>query len=239
MMKVLVIGATHPVGSKVVDLLLAHGHAVVAFGRNVLERMSLVRERLTLFRGALFSGEDIRRAARGCDAVIAVIGGDAEGDDKARSLGMKKIVHVLEAYGPRRIIALGTKGILQADEQSYLFDAPDFPAGRKAAALEYRQAFLYLKASRLDWTIFCPDRVIPGPDTGGCRLQRDFPAAGRTDVSDGELAACIVAELHHPAFLLARVGIAGGSDNPTVRSLDPAEPTGQIPDSDVSDNKDL
>lgn len=206
--KVLVIGATHPVGTQVVDLLLAHGHSVVAFARNVLERMSLVRERLTLFRGALFSKDDIRRAARGCDAVFAVIGGDAEGTDKARSLGMKLLISVLEAYGPKRIIALGTKGILQADEQSYLFESTDFPAGRKAAALEYHQAFLHLQGSRLDWTIFCPDRVIPGPATGHCHLQRDYPATGKSDVTAGDIAAAMVAELHRPDYLHARVGIA-------------------------------
>ncbi len=207
-MKILVIGATGMVGQEIINQVIAHGHTAVAFGRNVFEVLSTERKYLELFKGALFSSDDIKKALKGCDAVLSAIGGAFDGTDKARSLGMKKIVEAMEKHGPMRIIAIGGIGVLNADEDTYIFEKPEFPSKYKPVTAEHFQAYEHLKNSKLDWTFLCPPDILPGGPTGEYNLNRDYPAEGQFHIHAGDLADFMVNELKTNAFLRCRVGIA-------------------------------
>jgi hypothetical protein len=207
-MKIIVFGASGMVGQQIINQAIAHGHTAVAFGRNVFEKFSTERTHLQLFRGALFSQENLKDALKGCDAVLSAIGGDVEGTDKARSLGMKNIVAAMERWGPRRIIGIGGLGVLNADENSYRFEKPDYPSIYKAVALEHFQAYLHLKNSALDWTFLCPPNILPGEPTGEYNLCRDYHPEGRFEINAGDLADFMVKELGRNEYIGCRVGIA-------------------------------
>jgi uncharacterized protein len=207
-MKILIFGATGMTGQQIINQVIAYGHTAVAFGRNVFEELSTERKYLELFRGYLFSEDDIKKALKGCDAVLSAIGGATDGTDKARSLGMKKIVAAMEKKGPKRIIAIGGLGVLNADEEKYIFETPDFPQKFKAVTAEHFQAFETLRDSSLDWTFLCPPNILDGGPTEDYNLNRNYPAEGQPHINAGDLADFMVKELKANEFLKCRVGIA-------------------------------
>lgn len=209
-MKILIFGATGMVGQKLIDRALAHGHDVRAFGRNVFEKLSTERDHLELFKGYLFTDSDIKKALKGMDAVLSAIGGPADGVNRTRSLGMKKIVAQMEKRNVKRIIGIGGLGILQADEETLMMNTPDFPKKYKAVSEEHFKAYSHLKDSKLDWTFVCPPNIMDREKTGNYNLKKDYSAEGLFQINAGDLAEFMVTELAENEYVKCRVGIAQG-----------------------------
>ncbi len=207
-MKITVFGATGMVGQQIVNEAIGHLHTVRAFGRNVFEKFSTERTYLELFKGSLFSEDDIASALDGADAVLSAIGGAFDGSDKARSLGMKKIVAVMERQGPRRIVALGGHGVLNVDEDTFIFQSPSFPQIYLPVTQEHFGAYKALAESSLDWTMLCSPDIVEGGPTGNYNLNRNYPAKGQFHISAGDLADFMVNELEKNEYLRCRVSIA-------------------------------
>ncbi|MCF8246439.1 MAG: SDR family oxidoreductase [Saprospiraceae bacterium] len=208
-MRITIFGATGMTGQRAIDEALAHGHEVRAFGRNVFEALSTERERLELFKGGVLSHGDVEDAVKGADAVISCLGGGIDGIDRTRSLGMKTIVEAMKKKGPKRIIAIGTIGILQAKEAGKLrYQMPGYSPKFKAVAVEHFEAWQYLLNSPLNWTLLCPPEIRDEPTTGQYNLKLDYPADGPMWVNAGDLAHFMMHELQADEWVKARVGIA-------------------------------
>lgn len=207
-MKVLIFGATGMVGQKLIDSAIAHGHEVRAFGRNVFEKLSTERDHLELFKGYLFTDSDIKKALKGVDVVLSSIGGPADGMNKTRSLGMKKIVTQMEKRGVKRIVAVGGIGLLQANEDELMMETKDFPEKYLPVSEEHLKAYHHLKDSDLEWTFVCPPNIMEAGKTDNYNLNRDYPAAGLFQINAGDLAEFMVMEMMEKEYLKCRVGIA-------------------------------
>lgn len=208
-MKITIFGATGMTGQRAIDEALAHGHTVRAFGRNVFENLSTERERLELFKGGVLSQGDVEDALKGADAVLSCLGGGIDGTDRTRSLGMKIIVEAMKKKGPKRIIAIGSTGILKAAEEGKLrYQMPGYPSVFKAVAIEHMEAWQHLAKSPLDWTMLCPPEIKDEPATGEYNLKLDYPADGPMWVNAGDLAHFMMHELQANEWVKVRVGIA-------------------------------
>ena len=208
-MKITIFGATGTVGQHIVNEALAHGHSVRAFGRNVFEKFSTERVRLELFKGGVLSRGEVEDALKGADAVLSTLGGGIDGTDRTRSLGMKIIVEAMQKVGPKRIIAIGSTGVLQAAEAGKLrYQMPGYPSAFKAVAAEHFEAWQHLANSSLYWTLLCPPEIKDAPTTGEYNLRRDYPADGPMWVNAGDLADFMMQELKANEFVGCRVGIA-------------------------------
>lgn len=207
-MKITVFGATGMVGKYIINEAIGRLNTVRAFGRNVFEELSTERTYLELFRGYLFSEGDIKKALKGSDAVLSAIGGAADGTDKARSIGMKKIVSVMEKRDPKRIIAIGDQSLLNADESTLIYESPDYPQKHLPLALEHLAAYQTLAQSSLNWTMVCPPDIRDAGPTGGYHLRRNYPAEGQAFINAGDIADFMVKELVNNEYLQCRVGIA-------------------------------
>ncbi len=207
-MKITIFGATGMTGKRCIDEALAHGHHVRAFGRNVFEALSTERERLELFKGGVLSKGDVEDAIKGADAVISCLGGGIDGTDRTRSLGMKNIVEAMMKKGPKRILAIGSTGVLQADDSTLRYEVPGYPQAYKTVAIEHREAWQYLENSTLDWTFLCPPEIKDTPPSGEYNLARDYAPEGLNWVHAGDLAHFIMHELKLNEWVNCRVGIA-------------------------------
>ncbi len=207
-MKITIFGATGMTGKRCIDEALAHGHQVRAFGRNVFEILSTERERLELFKGGVLSKGDVEDALKGTDAVISCLGGGIDGTDRTRSLGMKTIVEAMMKKGPKRILAIGSTGVLQADETTLNYEKPGYPQAYKAVAIEHREAWQYLSNSSLTWTLLCPPEIKDAPPTGEYLLERDYFPDGPMWVNAGDLAHFMMHELRADEWTNCRVGIS-------------------------------
>ncbi len=207
-MTITIFGSTGMVGRQVVELGLAMGYTLRAFGRNVFETFSTERKNLELFKGAVFDPDEVAAALENTDAVISVLGGAFDGTDKTRSLGMKTIVEAMEKKGIKRIVALGGLGVLQADEHTLIMDSKAFPPMYKAVSEEHFKAYNYLVDSALDWTIFCPPMILDAAVSGDYATNRNYPAKGAFNISAGDLADAMLGEVEGVEFLKCRVGIS-------------------------------
>src|SRR5436309_752154 len=127
-MIITVFGATGEVGKRIVQMALASGNKVRAFGRNVegLIDEDLRNENFTTIKGYVFSNSDTFDAIKGCDVVLSALGGAKDGTDKTRSLGTKNIITQMQKTGVKRIIAVGGSGVLEDDDFGYILNNPKY-----------------------------------------------------------------------------------------------------------------
>lgn len=118
-MTITVFGATGQVGKQVVNQALALDFTVKAFGRNVEHLIDADNrnKKFEAIKGYVFDANEVLEAIKHSDAVISALGGNFDGTDRTRSLGMKNIVSQMQIAGVNRIIALGGLGVLNADEK--------------------------------------------------------------------------------------------------------------------------
>ncbi len=208
-MNLIVFGATGMVGKQLVQKALFKGHNVKAFGRNVYTTDYLQTENLQLVQGALFDATEVYTAIKGCDAVLSALGGNFDGTDKTRTLGMKNIIAQMKKASVKRIIALGGMGILNADETTLLIDQEDYPPEFLPVGNEHRKAYELLNESGLDWTFVCsPDIINAGP-TGSYITAADYPPVlNKVRINAGDLAMFMLNELEKNEYVKHRVGIS-------------------------------
>jgi putative NADH-flavin reductase len=209
-MIITIFGATGITGVQLVKQALAKGYTVKAFGRNVdkLIDADLANDKLEAFKGYVFDEDDVLNAVKGSDAVLSTLGGAFNGEDKARSLGIKNIVKQMAKAGISRIVALGGQGVLNADEHTIIMDTPGFPAEYLPVSKEHLQAYLYLKESDLNWTFLCSPDIRDEEANGKYITNVNYPPPQSTHhVSTGNLAHFMLAGLENNSYIKQRVGI--------------------------------
>lgn len=207
-MKIVIFGATGQVGMHLVKQAVWRGYHVRAFGRNVFS-IKFEDDRLELIKGAVFDEKEVLETLEGCDAVLSTLGGNIDGTDKTRSLGIKNIVAQMSKAGVNRIIAVGGLGILNAEENKLIIETENYPAKFLAVGKEHLKAYEYLRNSNLNWTFVCtPDIIDDGP-TGNYITNKDYPPQPNSyKINASDLAMFMLNELEKNEFVKCRVGIS-------------------------------
>ncbi|PWK16430.1 NAD(P)-dependent oxidoreductase [Tumebacillus permanentifrigoris] len=215
-MKLLLLGATGRVGRELLRLALADGHDVVALVRSLEKMESVCRElerdarsnaSLTIRQGDARSREDVGRALLGVDAVLCSLNTDG---GTALSASMTVIVDAMQELGVRRIVTVGTAGILQSRLEPHLlrYRSSETRRTSTAAAEDHERTYHLLAASSLDWTLVCPTYLPEGPATGQYRVEREVLPEGGSRITTGDTAEFTYRQLTRDDFSKCRVGIA-------------------------------
>ncbi|WP_458120849.1 NAD(P)-dependent oxidoreductase [Paenibacillus sp. Z6-24] len=230
-MRILLLGATGRVGRIVLQHLLREQHEVHVLVRSqeklqeqlteadadpeLSERYHLPtangaatqQERLHMFTGSVLEPDNLVAALQGVDAVISAIGTD--GTDTL-SASTRILIPLLEQQGIRRLITIGTAGILQSRTEPGLYRYQSSESRRRStrAAEEHRSMYEQLQSSSLDWTIICPTYLPDGNYTGNYRVERDILPEGGSRISTADTAGFACRQLQDQQFLRVRVGIA-------------------------------
>ncbi|MFS0575684.1 SDR family oxidoreductase [Sporosarcina sp. 179-K 3D1 HS] len=204
-MKIALFGATGRVGSEVLRLALADGHEVTALVRSP-EKLA-PHERLQVNEGDVRDWDTVNRTIEGADVVFSALG-----TDRTTTLteATPHFIRAMEQSAVRRIVTIGTAGILQSRTTPDLlrYEAGDSNRRLTFAAEEHHKALELLQNSGLDWTIVCPTYLPDGPPTGSYRIERDvLPDEGK-QISVGDTAEFAFAELLAGSHIGYRVGIA-------------------------------
>lgn len=210
-MNITVFGATGQVGKRIVQQALNKGYFVTAFGRNVesLIDQDNLNEKLTAQKGYLFDEKDVAKAIDKADVIISVLGGASDGSDKTRSLGIKQIITQMQKKGKKRIIALGGMGVLNAEDNTLLLHADDYPEEYLAVGLEHLKAFELLLESNLDWTFFCPADIHDKDETGIFITSINYaPDPNHFRINAGDLAMAMLKAATNQEYVQQRVGIS-------------------------------
>lgn len=117
-MNLLLLGATGRVGSGVLQKALNDGHQVHALARHP-EKLGAVHENLKIHAGDATVEADLRRAMEDCEAVISALGTDG---GSVLSDSMPLVIREMTNRGMKRLIAIGTAGILESRTEPDYFD---------------------------------------------------------------------------------------------------------------------
>lgn len=199
-MKLTVIDAAGPVGRQVVNLALATGHEVTGVLLSD-ERPEVVHERLRLLPARIIDGGSLGDALHGADAVISAM------DPTAADPGMMipladAILRGMKRYGARRLVDLVSSGVPDARDRSRTLEG--FTLVRSLRPVTEPEAVArpvhpemvhhaeLIRASRVDWTMVRPARLIDGIRTG--RYRHGYLRLGiGASISRADLADFLVA----------------------------------------------
>ncbi|MBX9397582.1 NAD(P)-dependent oxidoreductase [Streptomyces sp. TRM72054] len=216
-MKILLIGATGMIGSRITAEALGRGHEVTAATRS--GRADGLPEHQALTALALDATEPgkVAQAAAGHDAVISAVSPPRDGSDPAAPLlaTYKSLVEGLRTAGVHRLLVVGGAGSLKTASGQDRVDTPDFPAMYKAESLAQREVLRLLRGEvgdDLDWTYVSPaDEIAPGERTGTFRLGGDdllIAEDGTSFISAEDYAVALVDEAEKSTAIRRRITVA-------------------------------
>ncbi|MCG7381517.1 SDR family oxidoreductase [Paenibacillus sp. ACRRY] len=205
-MQILVLGATGRVGSQIVAKALKEQHHVTVLVRHP-EKCQVYDENLTIIQGNVLNQEDIKHAIRGADVVISALNTDGT---NTLSESMPLIIETMYEEGIKRIITIGTAGILQSRLTPNVLRYQSSESRRKStrAAEEHHRVYLLLRESTLEWTIVCPTYLPDGERIGVYRVERDVLPEGGTEISVSDTAEFAYNQIEDDSYSKYRVGIS-------------------------------
>ena len=209
-MKVVVIGGTGFVGSKIVNELADRGHDVKTIVRNANK---ITNTKVSFVEKDILK-DDFSNELREADVVVSAYNSGWTNPNLYNDFinGSQAIEQAVTNSGVKRYVVVGGAGSLQDEEGNDLVDAPDFPAQIKPGATAARDYFNTLKQNEdLDWTFFSPAMEMhPGTSgvrTGTYRTGLNHPVVdtnGRSILSVEDVAVVIADEVENPKHIKQR-----------------------------------
>mgnify|MGYP000920881337 CR=1 FL=1 len=205
-MNILILGATGRVGGQIVTYALHDRHLVTVLVRTP-EKIQINNENLTIMQGNILKKDDIMRAMHGMDLVISALNTDGT---TTLSESIPLIIEAMENEGIKRMITIGTAGILQSRTTPNILRYQSSESKRKStrAAEEHHKVYDLLKQSTLEWTIVCPTYLPDGENLGEYRVERDFLPVGGVKISVSDTAEFTYNQIKSNNYIKTRVGIA-------------------------------
>lgn len=205
-MNILLLGATGRVGSHIVPYALNDRHHVTVLVRTP-EKIQIRNENLTIIQGNVLNKKDIVHAMHGIDVVISALNTDGT---TTLSESMPLIIDAMEKEGIKRIITIGTAGILQSrtTPNSLRYQTSESRRKSTRAAKEHHRVYDMLRQSTLEWTIVCPTYLPDGERIGKYRVDRDFLPEDGVNISVPDTAEFTYRQIQTNDYIKSRVGIA-------------------------------
>lgn len=205
-MNILLLGMTGRTGSEIAQLALGDKHQVTALVRTP-EKVSINDENLSIIKGDVTVKEDVKHAMKGADVVISALNTDGA---ETLTKSMPLIIEAMNAEGIKRIVTIGTAGILKSRVEPDVLRYQSSESKRKLtrAAEEHHKTYLLLEKSDLDWTVVCPTYLPDGEAVGEYRQERDFLPEDGKKITVGDTAEFVYKQIESVEYIKSRVGIA-------------------------------
>ncbi|GAF20408.1 oxidoreductase [Bacillus sp. JCM 19047] len=209
-MNLFILGATGRVGRFILLNALKDKNNVTALVRDPEKLDSFLNDaHLTIVRGNVLNREDIRGAIKNADVVISALNTDGT---TTLSESMPQIIEEMQREGIKRIITIGTAGILNSREYVDLlrYASPESRRRSTRAAKEHHKVYDLLKQTNLNWTIVCPTALseAEAEGEGEYRTTVDFLPENGRKISIKDTADFAYMQILNHTHIKARVGIA-------------------------------
>ncbi|WP_223637161.1 NAD(P)-dependent oxidoreductase [Planococcus sp. 4-30] len=203
-MKLAIFGATGRVGGEILKRALADGHYVKALVRS--EKLES-HPNLEVILGDVRNAIDVEKTVAGVDAVFSAIGTDRS---TTLSDAAPLIVKTMENHHVKRVITIGTAGILDSRLSPGLlrYEGGDSKRKMTFAAEEHETVYRLFEKTDLDWTIVCPTYLPDGEARGNYRAEKDLLPEEGKEITVGDTAEFAYRQLESPEFIQSRVGLA-------------------------------
>jgi putative NADH-flavin reductase len=161
-MKLLVLGATGNTGREILDLALTRHHRVTAFVRSP-QKITRTEANLSVVRGDPFDLPTLAKALDGHDAVLSTLGLPPRQALRPSTFMAESTASILSAMttaGVSRLCILSAAVLFPGTGAQYAF----FKWLLQHHARDLEALETVVKASRLEWTIARPPRLVKAPD---------------------------------------------------------------------------
>ena len=191
-MKIAVFGASGRTGVPLVEQALDRGHEVVAFVRSpekLSGELSVEDPALTVVEGDAYTGEGVREAVAGVDAVASVLGQTDAGPDDLLTVAGDHVLDAMAEAGVDRFVTLVGAGVREEGDSVGIAGRVMGTALKLLAGNvldDARDHVDRVKATDLDWTVVRAPRLGDGPGTGDYRagdVSLGLSAIDRPDVA--------------------------------------------------------
>jgi uncharacterized protein len=201
-----ILGATGRVGAFIVAEAVNQGHTVQALTRHNNDR-SAINPNLKWYPGNVLNEKDVNKVMEGTEMVISALNFDG---NSTLSSSMPYIIKSMERHNLKRIVTIGTAGILQSrfEPGLYRFQSKESRNRTTKATEDHLMSYLHLKESNLDWTVVCPTYLPDGGRTGKYRFERNVLPINGLSISTADTAEFAYQQLFSNEFLKCRVGLS-------------------------------
>src|SRR3989441_4539841 len=189
-MNIVVIGSTGRTGRLVIEEGIRRRHGMTAFTRRP-DALADVAGLRTIIHGDGRNLGDIRRAVRGQDAVISIVGAEGRGPTTVLSDVTRAELTAMREAGVRRIVTVSASA-LEGRRPWIAINLVRWILRKPYA--DFARMERLITSSGVDWTIVRPPYLSNGPKTGRVRTQtgrKDLPH-GPYHISRADLAATLV-----------------------------------------------
>ena len=204
--KILILGATGRVGGYVLNYLLQDDQETTVLVR---QPHKLIKQKsLNILQGNVLHKDHLARAfSFGVDVVISALSTD---NSTTLSMSMPLILEEMNKHNIRRIITIGTSGILQSRSELNLLRYCSNESKRTStwASEEHHKVYTLFCETDFDWTMVCPPHLENGNFTGNYRIELHYLPLGGVSISIPDVAHCVYKQIASTEYLKTRIGIA-------------------------------
>ena len=207
-MKILVVGGSGIIGSRIVAEAAQRGHQVIAAARHPEKIASTAN--VSAVKIDATDANSIARTAQDADVIVMAVSPRNGGDPITEAKTVGNLAIAASKKTGKRLVYVGGAGSLLLPDGSPV--AETLPDAYRAEALGMREVRDSLRDSDLDWTVLCPPAMIaPGEKKGSYRLGTTslmFNEKGDSAISAEDYADALVNELEQPAHIRAQFTLA-------------------------------
>ncbi|ARA84950.1 NAD(P)H-binding protein [Bacillus paralicheniformis] len=207
MLKIALFGGTGRVGQAFLNFVEEDGrYSVYALVRRT-EGARIPDKCCQALTGNARNQHDVESLIKDSDIVVSCL--NTDGDDTL-TVSIEHMINAMNAHRIKRLITIGTAGILNARQNPdlYRFETNESKRRSARAAQEHARVYERLRESELDWTIVCPTYLPDGPALKTYRFEQDVLPDGGKEISTGDTAHFLFKQLESDQFVKARVGLA-------------------------------
>lgn len=208
-MKIVVIGATGVLGSRITNELLAAGHEVTAFARRS-SAFTGWDGRPVRVDGDALDPEAVRAVVKDQDAVVVALGSGMSRKSKIRSQGTLNVIRAMQVHGVQRLICQSTLGARDSwSTLNFFWKHIMFGGLLRPMFKDHELQEQMVEASGLDWTIVRPSAFDKSPRTGQYieDVQNDRRGL-RLKITLGDIAGFVARQIEDKRYLHRAVGIS-------------------------------
>lgn len=192
MRKVVVFGASGKVGSRIIVRLLEKDIQVTAFVHG--EHAFAPNPHLTIFKGNIYSADDVRAALSGADAVVSALGSWGTPKKDILSSGMQNIIPAMQASGIKKIVSVtGADARAPGDKPDLMHKLTHSFFGVVANKIleDGEKHITLLAGSKLDWTVLRSPVMNESGTSGSYVLRETLPSLTATIHRDDVASAMV------------------------------------------------
>lgn len=212
-MKIVIIGASGKIGSRILEEALTRGHQVTAIVRHP-EKITVQNPNLIVVKADVLR-DNVNELVKGHDVVISAYNPGWSNPDiyNEQIKGARAIIEGVKKSGIKRLLVVGGAGSLEVAPGVQHMDTMNVTEQVKGGILATRETLYMLrKENELEWTFLSPPATIAdGKRTGNYRVGKDLllkDKNGESKISTQDYAVAMLDELEHPQHVRERFTVA-------------------------------